>query len=251
MRSLVSACHIAATSRFVPILIGALLIAMTGVEAREVRVGVYENPPKLMAGESGRPDGIFGNLLTEIARHEGWSIQPVPCKWESCLEYLQSGKIDLLPDVARSEEREKLFAFHTKAVMHSWSDIYVPSTAQVYSILDFKGKRVAVLAGSIQENYLHKLFLGFGIDVDLVPATSFEDGFASVVQGRADAAAVNHNYGELNARRYGLKPSTVMFLPSELFFAANSSANVDLLAAIDRHMNDWQSDEESFYYKVI
>ena len=251
MRPFNLACHLALTYRLAALLAGLLFTVAAIADAREVRVGVYENPPKIMAGPDGQPSGIFGDLLTEIARQEGWTIHPVPCKWEACLAELQAGRIDLLPDVARTAAREKQFDFHAEPALQSWSALYVPSTDRVNSMLDFKGRRIAVLKGSVQESYLRQLFAGFGVDVTLVPVTSFDEGFALVEQGRADAAAVNYNYGEFNARRYDLMASSIMFLPSRLFFAAPHGTNADLLAAIDRHLAAWQASEGSPYYKVL
>lgn len=232
-------------------LLAWLFSASTFGAAREVRVGVYDNPPKLMLGKSGRPDGIFGDLLVEIARQEGWTIEVVACKWDDCLDGLSTGRIDLLPDVARTEEREGVLDFHAEPALHSWSVLFVPARDRVASMLDFKGKRIAVLAGSVQESYLRQMFAGFGVEVSLVPVTSFDEGFALVAKGGADAAAANHYYGEQNARRYGLMSSSAVFLPSRLFFATLRGANADLLAAIDRHLANWQASEVSPYYKVL
>ena len=45
------------------------MLATNTVQAapRLVRVGVYENPPKLLAGPQGQPSGILGDLLGEMA----------------------------------------------------------------------------------------------------------------------------------------------------------------------------------------
>jgi PAS domain S-box-containing protein len=240
-----------ATSRLMAVTAGFLLITITAVEAREVRLGVYENPPKIMAGANGMPDGIFGNLLTEIAGQEGWSLQATPCKWDACLEALQAGQIDLLPDVARTEERMRQFDFHAEPVLHSWSALYVPVTDRLPALPDFKNKRIAVLAGAIQEDYLRQLFAGFGLEVRLIPVASYDEAFSRVAQGQADAAAASHFYGEFNAQRYGLMSSPVVFQPSRLFFASARGAHADLLAAIDRHLAAWQANDGSFYYRVI
>ena len=61
-----------------------------------VRVGVYENEPKIFSDANGQLSGIFGDLINEIARREGWTIVPVPCAWEDCLDALQEGSLDLL-----------------------------------------------------------------------------------------------------------------------------------------------------------
>jgi ABC-type amino acid transport substrate-binding protein len=66
----------------------ALLAAPT--LAREVRVGVYQNEPKIFMGADGQPSGILGDLLVAMARLEGWTIKPVPCAWSACLDALQA-----------------------------------------------------------------------------------------------------------------------------------------------------------------
>ena len=81
--------------------------------AETVRVGVYANEPKLLLGADGHLSGIFGELLEQIAEAEGWTLQAVPCEWQQCLEQTRDGSIDLMPDVAWSEERAAFLSFHT------------------------------------------------------------------------------------------------------------------------------------------
>ena len=37
-----------------------------------LRVGLYENPPKVYTDPRGRPAGLFVTLLEQVAREEGW-----------------------------------------------------------------------------------------------------------------------------------------------------------------------------------
>lgn len=46
--------------------------AVAASEPTLIRVGVYENPPKVMLNEQGAITGIFGDLLNHIATQEGW-----------------------------------------------------------------------------------------------------------------------------------------------------------------------------------
>jgi len=74
-------------------------------ERRPVRVGLYENAPKVYTDATGRPAGLFVELLEAIARAEGWRLSYEPCDWAVCLERLERGELDLMPDVAFSAER--------------------------------------------------------------------------------------------------------------------------------------------------
>ena len=54
--------------------------------AQKVRVGVYQNSPKVALSEAGRPEGIFIDLIEGIAEREGWEIEYVPGTWADGLE---------------------------------------------------------------------------------------------------------------------------------------------------------------------
>ena len=47
-----------------------------------IRVGVYDNPPKVFIRESGNADGFFIDLLEEISSGEQWTLDFIPGTWE-------------------------------------------------------------------------------------------------------------------------------------------------------------------------
>ena len=111
---------------------------------RTVRLGIYDNPPKLMLGADGRPEGILGDLISRIAALEGWTLQTLRCEWNDCMAALSSGDIDLLPDVAATDARRELFDFHEVPSLNSWSQLYARDT-RISSILDLAGGTVLAL----------------------------------------------------------------------------------------------------------
>lgn len=231
----------------------AVVLTTSAVQAapRVVRVGVYENPPKLIAGPQGRPDGIFGDLVREVARLEGWTLEPVPCDWERCLRLLEEGSIDLMPDVAYNDVRAQRFDFHRVPALPSWSQVYRRPGVTLQSVFELEGKRVVVLDGSVQQAHLAGLLSSFGLSAELVPVKSFEEAFKMVAAGSADAVAANRYSGDSAASRHGLAATSLVFLPSKLYFAAGKGRNADLLAAIDDKLDAWQSDADSFYFQTL
>ncbi|MDD2741326.1 MAG: response regulator [Rhodocyclaceae bacterium] len=217
---------------------------------REVLVGVYSNEPKIfLAGD--QPSGILGDLLKEIAQHEGWTLKAVPCTWQDCLQALQAQKIDLMPDLAYSEERARLFAFHQHPALFSWSGIYRLEGVKINSMLDLKGKRLAILQGSIQEPYLKKLLAEFGIASKFMAVDSMANGFAMVADKSADAVVANRFYGDLKAAEYKLLASPIMFQPAQLFYGTAIGRNADLLSAIDQRLEAWSEIDDSPYYRTL
>ncbi|WP_338053338.1 EAL domain-containing protein, partial [Rhodoferax saidenbachensis] len=239
--------------RALPVLAGVMLAgaALAQNTEREVRVGVYQNEPKILLGPNGQASGILGDLLQQMAIQEDWVIKPVVCEWQACLDALAAGDIDLMPDVAYTEQRAQTYNFHKVAALLSWSQIYKRSGVQINTALDLQSKRVAVLSGSIQQTYLENQFLAFGIHGTLVPVSNLQEAFAQVAAGTADAAVANRFYGDRQAAKYQLDPTPILFQPSQLFYATAKGRNADLLEAIDRHLGVWQSQTDSPYFKVL
>jgi PAS domain S-box-containing protein len=220
-------------------------------QSRTVQVGVYQNKPKIFTDENGRPAGILIELLDEIAAQEGWTISYVTCEWTECLRALEEGRIDLMPDVAFSPEREVKYDFHSTPVLESWSRIYASSRTPIYRTSELNGRRVAVLSGSIQQAAFEQMMTGFGYRATVVPTASLEEAFALASKGSVDAAIANHLFGDYFYQDYGLLKTTVVFNPTTLYYATAKGRNHDLLDAIDRHLDEWLREPHSTYYSTL
>lgn len=235
-------------------LCGLCTIVMEPVLASEsltLRVGVYSNPPKIQADEQSRVSGILGDLLSEIAKREGWQLQSVRCHWDQCLQWLQQGKIDILPDVAWTESRAQLMDFHQIPALMSWSQLYGTKDQKLASLLDLQDKRLAVLQGSVQQSYLQNLVSSFELRVTWVIEQSIVQSFKAVSEGRADVVATNQYVGDELAAELNLSSSPVMFLPDKLFYAVPPAEHASVLAAVDRYLQDWKRQPDSPYFSVL
>ena len=235
------------------LLVGVCMLAGSSAwaQSREVRVGVYQNEPKIFMGRDGQASGILGDLLSEIAKREGWTLRPQACEWQACLDALKSGDLDLMPDVAYNEQRAALFDFHKEPSLLSWSQIYKRNGVVINSALELKGKRIAVLDQSVQQSYLANLLSGFGVQAEFVSVRSLQEGFEKTRDGKVDAVAANRFYGDLQAPRFKLESTPVLFHPAQLFYATAKGRNADLLAAIDTHLRAWSPNPDSYYYTVL
>jgi diguanylate cyclase (GGDEF)-like protein/PAS domain S-box-containing protein len=236
---------------WLPLLLSVCVCASALAAPRELRVGVYSNEPKIFVNASGQASGIFVDLLQLVASREQWKLKYVPCTWQACLDALRAGELDLMPDVARTPEREGLYDFHTLPVLHSWSQIYRAPGSAIHSLFDLQGKRVAVLRGSVQRATFVNMLDSFGIQASMVDAPSLMDAFALVQRGEADAVISNHLFGNFHSARYGVADSGIVFQPAMLFFATGPGRNPDVLAAIDRSVQDWRSGADPSYTRVL
>lgn len=227
-----------------------LCAAPACAEPRTVRVGIYENAPKVFT-ESGKPAGIFVDIVEEIARAEGWQLRYVGGNWAQGLERLEKGEIDLMPDVAYTAEREKIFNFHKIPVLSLWSQVYAKKGSGIQSILDLNGKRVAGLEQTIQLETFRRLAKGFELDITLVPVADYQTEFRMIAEGKVDAGVTNRLYGLMYARKSGLEDTPVMFDPAPFFFAARKEAPAELVEAIDRRLDALKKDPQSAYYAAM
>lgn len=87
-------------------------------------VGIYQNQPKVFVDSAGNPAGFWVNVLDSIADAEDWALEYVSCQWDACLQDLEQGQLNLMMDVAYSEERDRRFDFNQEVVLASWTEVY-------------------------------------------------------------------------------------------------------------------------------
>ena len=93
-------------------------------EELRVRVGAYDNQPKIYTDSKGHVIGLFPDILSYIAFKEGWRLEYVHGSWTEALERLEKNEIDVMVDVAFSEERAKKFIFSKETIFTNWAIVY-------------------------------------------------------------------------------------------------------------------------------
>ncbi len=228
-----------------------LLATSSLLAAPPLRIGIYDNAPKVTLSPEGQPQGIFVDLIEAIAAKENWQLEYVPGTWAEGLDRLEAGEIDLMPDVALTSERETRFAFHSEPVLSSWFQIYARRGSGIRSLVDLDGKRVAVLERSIQQNAFEKLVSGFDLDTPLLSFPDFASAFAAVESNQADVVVANRFYGAALLRTHPIEDTGIIFNPTRLYFAAPLAGNPAILAAIDQHLIQMKQNRSSAYYQSI
>lgn len=218
-------------------------------ETRELNIGIYDNPPKIFLDTTNRPSGFFVDILDDIAYKENWDLNYINCEWQECLLMLKEGRIDIMPDVAYSKEREKHFKFNREIVLSNWSIIYRNKNSKISSILDLDKKNIAILKNSIQHEQMLEILELFDVKPLYILTESYEESFMLTQSGTADAAVVNRYYGELNEDRFSVKPTSILVNPAALKFAFTKiDNNKETIKKIDLHLSDLKNNKESIYY---
>ncbi len=231
-----------------------MLLASVAVDAGQqvVRSGIYQNEPKIFEDAQGRPSGFFADLLDAIAREENWKLEYHACAWEVCLQKLEAGDIDIMPDVAYSAERALRFGLGREVVLSSWSVVYVRQGEAIPSLSELQGRRLAVVRDSIQYQVIMRRLNALGVAVHVVEKETFAQVFRALQQGQADAGLVNTYFGRRHAARFGLKKTAILVKPSLLVFAAAPNPRGEsLLQVLDHHIKEYKTDKSSVYYRAL
>lgn len=241
---------------FAIVLIVLSLCASSVIGQTVVRVGFYENPPKLYTNDLGEIVGFFPDIIEYIAEQEGWALEYVSGTWAECLSRLEAGEIDLMPDVAYSEKRAEIYGFSEEPLFVNWGVVYAPSDSAPLSIPDLAGKRIAVMAGSIHTEGaqgIKALLAQFDIQSTFVEVDSYESVFKLLQSRDADAGVVNRLFGLQNAERFNVTKTQIMFNPRELRFAYPKGSDTGLLLAerIDAHIRHMKADTDSIYHRSV
>lgn len=243
------------------IVISSLLIILliptnyATAEPISIKVGMYENGPKIFTTSEGEISGFFPDILESIARKENWNLEYIPGSWNQGLERLQNGEIDVMPDVGYSLERDQLYEFNNESLLSSWAMLWVHDNSQIESIDDLQSKKIAVMKNDIDyigPQGIKVLSQTFKINCQFIEYNSLEEVFQSIDNKSADAGVVNNLYGNEQMENFDIKKTTIFFNPINFFFAFpdNGPLNAILIERIDYWIGEWKQDYSSEYYEV-
>ena len=221
-----------------------------------IRVGAYENRPKIYTDDSGNIVGLFPDVLNYTAQKEGWRLKYVHGTWSQCLERLKKNEIDIMVDVAFSEERAQDYNFSHETFLVNWATVYTGPKQAIESLIDLSGKKIAVMQDSIHtegEGGIKALALKFDIDCTFVEVESYKEVFELLSNNKVDAGIVNRIFGSLFSKEYDVRKTSMIFNPSQLKFAfpKDSALAPALIERIDHNLYELKKDPESIYNKAL
>jgi len=221
-----------------------------------VRVGTYENYPKIYTDENGKTAGIFADIVNYIAEKESWEIEYIHGTWTECLDRLKNGEIDVMVDVAYSDERALEYDFSDETVFINWGVVYSRTDANIQSIPDLDKMKVVVMEESIHttgEDGIVRLTEKFELNTTFVYVEDYTKVLEMLDLREADAGVVNRVFGDTFAKEYDVRQTPIVINPVKLKFAFPKGAvqNAYLQEKIDKHVFELTKDPYSLYYKSL
>ena len=158
--------------------------------ARVVVVGSDRNfPPYEFVDAQGQPVGFNIDLIREVAKETGLTLDIRPGVWSDLRKDFAKGRLDVLSGMFYTEERSKAIHFSVPHSAPSYAIFQRRDTPEIQSFDGLKGKRILVEQGDI----VHETLGAEGLDVEGAPSP--QEALREVAIGKADCAVVLKSVG--------------------------------------------------------
>jgi PAS domain S-box-containing protein len=148
-------------------------------------------PPYCIIDKNGNPDGFAIDLFKAVAKAVNIDVTIKIGIWNQIKQDLAEGKIDALPFMGKTPEREPYFDF-TLPYLSLHGAIFVKKgNISITSINELKNKRLGVLLGDNAEEYARRVNLSNSI----ITTNTFEEAFRMLNNGEVDAVIAQRVMG--------------------------------------------------------
>lgn len=225
--------------------------SLVDTPSQVIRVGVWKNPPVVLQDQKGNWRGIAIDVLKTIAVQQGWTLEFVPGTFAQQLKNLQQHRIDLLVSIAYSDKRALQYTYNRTPLLSNWGVVYARADANINSLLSLEDKRIAVMRNNIHDKAFRGLVKNFSLKPSFIEYDNFSDVMKNIDAGIVDAGVANRLFGALNAEKYHLVETGIIFNPINLHYAAPHATHKPILDVIDKHLLIMKADKNSIYYGAL
>ena len=216
-----------------------------------VKVGVYNDPP-LICNKNRKPEGICIDIIENFAENENLKIEYIHAGWDKLLKMLETGDIDILPDIAFTEKRDSIFFFNELPILTSWEEIYTTKNTKIHSILDLNSKKSGVLKNSVELEYLeNKLKSDYNLNFETYECSDYLQATNLLTNNQIDALIAGRFFHFSKEIDNEVLHTGVIFCPFDIHFAFTRESDNYLVELFDQNISKLLNDPNSIYYKSV
>jgi len=249
------ACKVVRQFLLIVCLGGILALAPTfgqGLAAAQVvRVGFFQNYP-LTFEKDGRQTGFHLELLREVAKQEGWTLEFFYSgSLKNVVQGLEVDALDLGMGMAPTDALRQYLDFTVEKNAQLTGQVFVRAgRTDIQQVKDLTGKKVAFLNHDALGQNCLDLCKKLGVEPIFHLINSYEELARAVSTGAVDAALFSAAQGNDYAKVYQLQPTEIVFNPVGAQFAVAKDKNGDLITAIDRSLRQWKKENGAKYHEL-
>ncbi|WP_448923398.1 transporter substrate-binding domain-containing protein [Holdemanella biformis] len=210
---------------------------------KTIRVGSFEDTFNYV-DEHGARRGYGYELMQALAGYTGWKFEYVKCDWSNCFEKLENGEIDIMGDIAYTDDRAKEMLYSEETMGEEKYVLYADLSDMDIVSSDFKslnGKRIGVLKGTNSEYMLTNWENKYGIHTEHVNVSGNEDVKKKLANNEIDCFV---SLEESIWSERGISSVTTIG-KSDIYFVFNKERS-DIKQELDYAMRQLDSDSPFF-----
>ncbi|MCG7912933.1 MAG: diguanylate cyclase [Candidatus Thiodiazotropha weberae] len=194
-------------------------------------------PPFSIVLEDGRADGFSVELMRAALQAMNRDVTFKTGAWPVIKQELEKGRLDALPLVGRTPEREALFDF-TIPYISLYGAVFVrDGKHDIANLQDLMGLSIGVLQGDNAEEFLHRE----GFTENIVATKTYEEAFLMLAGGEIDSIVAQRLVGLTLIDKLGLKNIETAIAPltefKQDFCFAVADGDKELLALLNEGLS--------------
>ncbi|MGM0496694.1 MAG: transporter substrate-binding domain-containing protein [Bacteroidota bacterium] len=170
-------------------------------------------PPYCFINDQGEAAGFSVELFREAANEMGIEVKFKTGAWNKLKYDLVNRKIDALPLVGRTPEREELYDFTVPYLTMHGAIVVREDEDEINSVKDLTGKQVAVMKGDNSEEFLRRKEL----DAEIIQRTTFKRALIELSEGQHDAVVIQRLTALQLMKENGIRNLKIVGDPTGIF----------------------------------
>lgn len=226
------------------VLLGVLLfslwspaLASTATPSLILAGSEIDYPPYCVVNAEGQADGFAVELLRAALKAMGRDVAFKLGPWDEVKQDLAKGRVQVLPLVGRTPEREALYDFTFPYLSMHGAIVVREAETGIQSLADLAGRQVAVMRGDNAEEFVRRSQLG----AEIVTSATFEQALRELAAGQHDAVIIQRLVALQLVEQLGIKnlhivgPPLTEFVQSFCF--AVKEGDKELLALLNEGLS--------------
>ncbi len=161
-----------------------IILPVYAANQSEITAGVARNlpPDYSIDNKTGKPVGFAIDIMNIVAKNAGLKVRYIIFdKWPQAVQELREGRIDVIPDLAITEDRRGSINFTSPLETFNISIFVRTTTTDIRGIDDLKGRNVGVVFENIGFNITQKY------KANTIIFNSSDEALMSLLSGNTDA----------------------------------------------------------------
>lgn len=194
-------------------------------------------PPFCIINKKGKAEGFSIDLFLAAAKAANIEVKVKIGIWDKIKKDLADGKIDALPLVGRTPEREQIYDFTLPYLTLHGAMFVKEGSARIKSVEELKEKKVIVMKGDNAEEFVRRN----NISDHIITTNTFKEAFKELEAGGADVVIAQRIMGIYLLKEIGIKTIVPLDIPlyefrQEFCFAVRKG-NAGLLSLLNEGLS--------------